>query len=111
MKCRVQNTRILTPEELLTILCKSAILYSEYADTTLLFIFREKKSDAYDYYEVRFGKNNFMHLAGIKSETLSANEFYEACVGGTITREDCIPFEEKVRLYEEQSTIYDRDKD
>ena len=41
MKCRVQNTRILTPEELLTILCKSALLYSEYADTTLLFIFRE----------------------------------------------------------------------
>ena len=54
MKCRVQNTRILTPEELLTILCKSALLYSEYAETTLLFIFREKKSDTYDYYEVRF---------------------------------------------------------
>ena len=36
MKCRVQNTRILTPEELLTILCKSATLYSEYTDTTLL---------------------------------------------------------------------------
>ena len=66
MKCRVPNTRTLTLEELLTILCKCAILYSEYADTTLLFIFREKKSDAYDYYEVRFGKNNFMHLAGIK---------------------------------------------
>ena len=54
-------------------------MYSEYADTTLLFIFREKKSDVYDYYEVRYGKNNFMHLAGIKSETLSATAFYEAC--------------------------------
>ena len=54
MKCRVQNTRILTPEELSTILCKSELLYSEYAETTLLFIFREKKSDTYDYYEVRF---------------------------------------------------------
>ena len=43
MKCRVQNTRILTPEELLTILCKSAILYSEYADTTLLFVFVNRK--------------------------------------------------------------------
>ena len=99
MKCRVQNTRILAPEELLTILCKSATLYSEYADTTLLFIFREKKSDAYDYYEVRFGKNNFMHLAGIKSETLSANEFYEACVGGTITREDCNPQRDANTMY------------
>lgn len=54
-------------------------LYSEYADTTLLFIFREKKSDVYDYYEVRYGKNNFMHLAGIKSKTLSIVDFYTAC--------------------------------
>ena len=99
MKCRVQNTRILTPEELLTILCKSALLYSEYAETTLLFIFREKKSDTYDYYEVRFWKNNFMHLAGIKSDKLSANEFYEACVGGTITREDCNPRKDANTMY------------
>ena len=42
MKCRVQNTRILTPEELLTILCKSELLYSEYAETTLLFILGRK---------------------------------------------------------------------
>lgn len=76
MKCKIQNTRMLTPAELLTVLCKSAALYSEYADTTLLFIFKKKKADAYDYYEVRYGKNNFMHLAGIKSETLSAVEFY-----------------------------------
>lgn len=68
MKYRVQNIWALTPDELLSILCKSAKLYSEYADTTLLFIFREKKTDEYDYYEVRFGKNNFMHLAGIKSK-------------------------------------------
>lgn len=36
MKYRVQNTRILPSEELLSILCKSAKLYSEYVDTTLL---------------------------------------------------------------------------
>ena len=46
MKYRAQNTRLLTPDELLSILCKSAKLYSEYVDTTLLFIFREKKADA-----------------------------------------------------------------
>lgn len=91
MKCRLQNTRILTSKELLTILRKSAILYSEYVDSTLLFIFREKKSEKYDYYEVRFGKNNFMHLAGIRSETLSANAFYEACIEGTVSRADCQP--------------------
>lgn len=99
MKYRGQNTRTLTPDELLSILCKSAKLYSEYADTTLLFIFREKKSDAYDYYEVRFSKNNFMHLAGIKSETLSANEFYEACMKGTITREACNPRRDANTMY------------
>lgn len=99
MKCRVRNTRILTSEELLAILHKSAILYSEYADTSLLFIFREKKSDKYDYYETRFGKNNFMHLAGIKSETLGAKEFYELCVEGTITREDCTPRKDANTMY------------
>ncbi len=99
MKCKVQNTRILASEELLTILQKSAVLYSEYVDTTLLFIFREKKSDAYDYYEVRFGKNNFMHLAGIKSDTLRANEFYDACIEGTITRENCNPRKDLKTMY------------
>lgn len=99
MKYRVQNTKILAPEELLTILHKSATLYSEYADTTLLFIFREKKADTYDYYEVRFGKNNFMHLAGIKSKTLSASQFYEACINRTLTREDCNPRRDANTMY------------
>jgi len=99
MAYKVQNVKVLTSEELIRILHKSAILYSEYADTTLLFIFREKKTDTYDYYEVRFGKNNFMHLAGIKSNKLSANEFYEACVEGTITKEDCNPRRDAVTMY------------
>ena len=99
MQHKVQNTRGLSPEELLNILCKSAKMYSEYADTTLLFIFREKKSDAYDFYEVRFGKNNFMHLAGIKSETLSANMFYKACLEETITRGDCTPRKDANTMY------------
>lgn len=90
---------MLTPAELLTVLCKSAALYSEYADTTLLFIFKKKKADAYDYYEVRYGKNNFMHLAGIKSETLSAVEFYEACEKGIIKREDCNPRRDSDTMY------------
>lgn len=50
MGYRVKNTKILTPEQLVGILHRSAALYSEYANTTLLFIFREKKSDEYDYY-------------------------------------------------------------
>ena len=105
MKYKLQNTRILTSTELLTILCKSAALYSEYADTTLLFIFREKKADAYDYYAVRYGKNNFMHLAGIKSETLSAVEFYEACEKRIIKREDCNPRRDANTMYAKVAVI------
>ena len=105
MKYKLQNTRMLTPAELLTVLCKSAALYSEYADTTLLFIFREKKADAYDYYEVRYGKNNFMHLAGIKSETLSAVEFYEACEKRIIKREDCNPRRDANTMYAKVAVI------
>ena len=99
MKCTARNIRILTSEEMLTILRKSATLYSEYVDTTLLFIFRKSKSDSYDYYEVRFGKNNFMHLAGIKSGSLNANEFYEACISGEITREQCKPRRDASTMY------------
>ena len=84
---------------------RQAILYSEYADTTLLFIFREKKADAYDYYEVRYGKNNFMHLAGIKSETLSAVEFYEACEKRIIKREDCNPRRDANTMYAKVAVI------
>ncbi len=99
MKYKLQNTRVLTPSELLTRLCKSAALYSEYADTTLLFIFREKRTDAYEYYEVRYGKNNFMHLAGIKSETMSAVEFYEACEKQVVKKEDCHPRRDSGTMY------------
>ncbi len=99
MKYRVQNARKLTPDKLLSILCKSAKLYSEYADSTILFIFRGKKSDTYDYYNVRFGKNNFMHLAGIKSKILSANDFYEACLEGTITKDACNPRRDANTMY------------
>lgn len=96
---KLPNTKILTPTEVLTILYKSAALYSEYADTTLLFIFREKKADPYDYYEVMYGKNNFMHLAGVKSETLSAVKFYEACEKRIIKREDCNPRRDSNTMY------------
>jgi len=40
-----------------------------------------------------------MHLAGIKSETLSAIDFYEACKNGTITKEDCNPRKDANTMY------------
>lgn len=47
MNYKVQNTKILTPENLILILHKSAKLYSEYADTTVLFIFRKKPDNTF----------------------------------------------------------------
>lgn len=105
MRYKGQNTQIITPKELIDILCKSAKMYSEYADTTLLFVFREKKSDAYDYYEVRYGSNNFMHLAGIKSKNLSAIEFYKACLDGTVKKEDCNPRRDASTMYAKVSIM------
>lgn len=105
MRFRVENTIPMSSEELILKLHKSANLYKEYADTTLLFIFREGKSDVYDYYEVRFGKNNFMHLAGIKSCTLNAIDFYEACVNGTVTKEDCTPRKNANTMYSKVSIM------
>ncbi len=55
MKCTARNVRILTSEEMLTILRKSATLYSEYVDTTLLFIFRKQdRLDAWGNLRVAF---------------------------------------------------------
>lgn len=44
MQVRVENTRLMSSGELLLKLHKSAVLYSRYADTILLFIFREKRT-------------------------------------------------------------------
>ena len=65
----------------------------------MLAVCRGNKNEAYDFYEVHFGRNNFMHLAGIKSETLSAIDFYEACKNGTITKEDCNPRKDANTMY------------
>lgn len=69
----------------------AASLYSRYADKQLLFVFRNSKNDTYEYYEVYFGKRNFMHLAGIKSKTMNAIAFFEACLSRTVKLEDCTP--------------------
>ena len=40
-----------------------------------------------------------MHLAGIKNKTLSASQFYEACINRTLTREDCNPRRDSNTMY------------
>ena len=78
-------------KKILQSLGSAASLYSKYADKQLLFVFRNSKNDTYEYYEVYFGKRNFMHLAGIKSKTLNALAFFEACLKKSVTIEDSTP--------------------
>lgn len=99
MKYQIQSVEWLSSEEVLIRLQKNAKKYSEYADSTLLFVFRGSKSEEYEFYKVRFGRNNFMHLAGIKSKTKKAVEFYEACLNGTVKKEDCTPRHSNNNMY------------
>ena len=101
----IKNSRILSEKELLTNLQRGAMLYSQYADSELCFIFRTAKSKPYDCYEVYYGKNNFMHLAGIKSKTYNAVDFYEACLNGSIKKEDCIPRHDSTNMYSKVSIL------
>lgn len=99
MKYQIQNVEWMSSEEFLERLKRSATKYSEYADSTLLFVFRGSKTREYEFYEVRFGRNNFMHLTGIKSKTKNAIEFYESCVDGTVRKEDCNPRHSSNNMY------------
>ena len=49
-----------------------------------------------------------MHLSGIKSDKLSANEFYEACIEKTITREDCNPRRDANTMYSKVAIMEQR---
>jgi hypothetical protein len=44
----------------------------------------------YDYKEVLFKKENFMHLTGIETK-LKAKDFYKKCISGRLSEKDFIP--------------------
>lgn len=95
----MRNVKMLTDAEIFHNLKRSAMLYSTYVDKDLLFLYRHSKEATYECYEVHFGKENFMHLAGIKSKTLSAIDFFEACLNGKIKRKDCTPRHSVINMY------------
>lgn len=105
MKPQIHRIIKLTETQLILKLHTSALMYSIYADTTLLFIFSKGKESPYGTYEATFYQYNFMHLAGIKSQTMSAQKFYEACLNGTIKIEDCSPTHSLNNMYEKISVI------
>lgn len=99
MNYRPKYSPRLSEKEMLQKLHNAALEYKPYADQIITFVFRENKNTEYSSYTVQFGKRNFMHLAGIKSKTLNAVEFYEACLSGIIKKEDCTPKRDPMTMY------------
>lgn len=89
-------TSKLTDEELIEYIYRAASSYEKLENNTYLIIGKNKNSEYY-WFQCHFDKKNFMHLLGIKSQTLSADEFYERCkkhnLGDIeeITISDCSP--------------------
>ena len=68
----------LSDKALLEAIYKSASEYSKLVGNSYLIIGKNRNSD-YFWFQCRFEKKHFMHLLGINSKTLSANEFYDRC--------------------------------
>lgn len=68
----------LTNEQLICGIYKAAKEYSKLIDNEYLIIGKNKNTEYY-WFQCHFEKKHFMHLLGIKSKTLSADEFYDRC--------------------------------
>ncbi len=64
----------LTNEDLLKSIYKSALEYSNLIGKSYLIIGKNPNT-TYFWFQCHFEKKHFMHLLGIRSNTLSANEF------------------------------------
>ncbi len=62
-----RNTQ-LTKEQIPKHLQIAAKAYNKYADKLLLFIYQKNVRSDCEMIKVRFGKENFMHLVGVKSK-------------------------------------------
>lgn len=65
--------------------------YNLYADRVLLFVYQKNIRSSCELLKVFFGRENFMHLVGIRSKNLSAIDFFTACLNGSVSFEDCSP--------------------
>ncbi len=81
----------LSKEQILNHLHLAAEAYDRYADRVLLFVYQKNVRSDCELLKVRFGKENFMHLVGIKSKDLSASDFYQSCLDKRIEFKNCTP--------------------
>ena len=86
----------LSDQQLLDAIYRAAAEYSQLVDNSYLIIGKNKHSPFF-WFQCHFEKKHFMHLLGIKSNTLNANEFFDACdtfnktSKNGITISDCSP--------------------
>lgn len=89
------NSR-LTNEQLLTAIYEAAEEYEKLLGKDFLIIGKNRNTE-YFWFECFFEKKNFMHLLGIKSKTMSANDFFDECIfhnkgeDSKLTLSDCSP--------------------
>lgn len=83
---RLNHEQAKSDAELTKALHLAAVKYSQYAEHKVLYIYRagNKPDIPYKYYEVFFGKENFIHLAGFKRDKISASTFFEHCFHGAV---------------------------
>lgn len=86
-KIRLNAEESFNDERLLVELKKSAERYNRYTNKKILFIYRKdmKSSSEYMCYEVFFGEENFIHLAGFQSDKIDASTFFTKCLLGTLS--------------------------
>lgn len=86
----------LSDDELLKAIYIATFEYSKLVGNSYLIIGKNKNSN-YFWFQCQFEKKYFMHLLGIDSKRLSANEFYDKCEaynrgnGNGIVLSDCTP--------------------
>lgn len=80
----LENQHVKQDTELLSDLHKAALIFSEYADHNLLFIYSGGKGKVPECYEVHYGSEHFMHLSGFRARRdapkhISAKNFFKLC--------------------------------
>ena len=79
----------LNDQEFIRYIHNAATSYAELEGNSYLIIGKNKKSDYY-WFQCHFQAKNFMHLLGIKSRTLTADEFYHKALEYDASNEDCL---------------------
>lgn len=106
MGYNLRSVQHLSEKQMLEHLNVAARKYNRFVNTDVMFVYKKTKTTDIDYYEIFFGKRNFMHLAGVRSKNLNPEQFYDACLYGTIKKDDCNPTHSVNNMHSKISVLY-----